>query len=132
MLFGEYAKGALVVDITQHPTGAGHRFSYFTEGLFAERDDPDVKRMIRQFDPEKEIVVVLLKPQDKISTYRVQVQPRATHGQSVPKPGYRARSNAKLADDLTPDPLGQEVSKQEVCQCHARTHFRTGHSALVD
>jgi hypothetical protein len=76
--FQEQGRGALVVDTTQRPTGVGHPFGYFSESFFEERDDPDVKRMIKQYDPEKEFVVLMLKQQDRMSTYRVQTAPRTS------------------------------------------------------
>ncbi len=66
-------RGAIVVDTTSRPTGEGHPFGYFTQAFVEERDVEDVKRMVREYDPDQELVVVLLKADDHISTYRIQI-----------------------------------------------------------
>jgi hypothetical protein len=38
------------------------------------RDDEDVKRMVREYDPDNEFVLVMIKPHDHMSAYRVQTQ----------------------------------------------------------
>ena len=42
--------------------------------MVAEETDADVQRMVKQYDPEREMVVVLLKVKDRVSTYRVQMR----------------------------------------------------------
>jgi len=60
------------VDTTSRPTGEGHPFGYFTQSFLDEYDHEDIQRMVREYDPDKEFVLVMLKPKDRISTYRVQ------------------------------------------------------------
>jgi len=71
--FAEYGRGAIVVDTTSRPTGEGHPFGYFPQEIVEEGDDEDIKRMVKEYDPEKDIVIVMLKPDDKMSTYRVKL-----------------------------------------------------------
>lgn len=69
------------MDTTVQPEpGKGNPFAYFTQEMVEEALDEDVQRMVRQYDPEKEIVVTLLKAQERVSSYRVQVMPPQTGG----------------------------------------------------
>jgi hypothetical protein len=75
--FAEQGRGALVVDTTQQPVeGKGHPFGYFPQAVVETGDDEDIRRMVREYDPEKEFVVVMLKSAGRTSTYRVQPQRR--------------------------------------------------------
>lgn len=69
----DFGRGALVVDTTSRPTGAGHPFAYLPEGGIEKMDDQDALRMVRAYDPTWEFVTVLLKSQERVSTYRVGV-----------------------------------------------------------
>lgn len=72
--YHERGRGAIVVDTTQQPhANAGHPFGYITQTDVEETDDVDVKRMVEEYDPENEIVVVLMKDGGKQSTYRTMV-----------------------------------------------------------
>jgi len=71
--YNEMGRGAIVVDTTVRPTGQGHPFGYFPQEMVEQTDDEDVQRMVREYDPAQEIVVVLLKSQDRVSTYRVRL-----------------------------------------------------------
>lgn len=66
-------RGAIVVDTTVRPTGAGHPFTYYTQGQIDEMGDEDAQRMIREYDPNLEMVILLLKPRDRMSVYRIGV-----------------------------------------------------------
>ena len=70
--FVKQGRGAIVVDTTSQPTGEGNPFGYFPQSVVEERDDEDIKRIVREYDPDREFVVVMLKPDDRTSTYRVQ------------------------------------------------------------
>ncbi|HEX9870552.1 MAG TPA: hypothetical protein VGC99_18555 [Candidatus Tectomicrobia bacterium] len=74
--------GALVVDTTVRPTGAGHPFGYVSQEQVRQFGSKDEIRMVTVYDPSWEMVIVLLKPRDRISSYRV----------GVPKPP--TKSNA--------------------------------------
>lgn len=70
--YQEQGRGVIMVDTTSRPTGEGHPFAYFPEEAVKEHGgDEDIERMIREYDPTREFVVVLLKSQDRMSTYRV-------------------------------------------------------------
>lgn len=71
-------RGALGVDTTQtfsHAGGVGHPFSYLDQATVEQRGDEDTKRMVKEYDPSWEIVTVLFKPRDRLSTYRIGVIP---------------------------------------------------------
>ena len=64
----------MVVDITVRVGEEGvHPFTYASQELIEEGDDVDLKRLVREYVSEREMVVTLLKEQDKVSSYRVQV-----------------------------------------------------------
>jgi hypothetical protein len=67
-------RGAVVVDTTVQPSAdAGHPFTYYPQARVNETHDEDAQRMVRKYDPEAEMVIVLLKPQDRVSVYRIRV-----------------------------------------------------------
>lgn len=69
-------RGAIIVDATLEPVpGAGNPFAYFSQDQIEERGDEDTQRMVAEYNPTQEFVVVLLKPGDRTSTYRVAVVP---------------------------------------------------------
>ena len=67
-------RGAIVVDTTLRPTGAGHPFTFYSQEQINQTDDKDAQRMVREYDPETEMVIVMLKPQDRVSVYRMGVR----------------------------------------------------------
>ncbi len=76
----QVGRGAIIVDTTQQPAeGLGHPFGYFTQSFVEERDIEDVKRMVREYDPDNELVVVMLKSGERVSSYRTKVlRPRSS------------------------------------------------------
>jgi hypothetical protein len=70
--YKELGRGAIVVDTTSRPTGEGNPFAYFPQEIIAEGDDEDTKRMVSEYNPKDEIVILLLKSGDRSSTYRIQ------------------------------------------------------------
>ena len=78
--YTEYGRGAIVVDITLRPTGAGHPFDYVPQALVEQHGDEDCQRLVRQYDPCGEFVASLLKAQDRVSSYRLRVIPSPAQG----------------------------------------------------
>ncbi len=64
-------RGAIVVNTESRPQGTGHPFTYLSQEEVNKSCDSDVQRMVRQYDPETEMVVVLLKKNNKVSSYRL-------------------------------------------------------------
>lgn len=76
--FQEVGRGAIVVDTTElvaHPTGMGHPLGYLDKETIAQQGDEDTLRLVGEYEPTGEFVSVLLKPQDRQSSYRVRVVP---------------------------------------------------------
>lgn len=71
--YGRFGRGAIVVDTTLCPAGRGHPFAYLPQDEVAAHYDSDAGRMVQTYNPELEVVIVLLKPQDRLSAYRIWV-----------------------------------------------------------
>jgi hypothetical protein len=79
--YTETGRGLIVVDTTQQPVaGAGHPFGYFPQEAIEQNDDEDTKRLVNEYDTEREFVVMLLKANDRTSTYRVGLPPKRARG----------------------------------------------------
>src|SRR5215213_9223965 len=71
--FSAHGRGMIVVDTTVQPDpNAGHPMYYIESTQVEQTDDEDTKRLVRGYDPQREFVVMLLKPGGHTSTYRVQ------------------------------------------------------------
>jgi hypothetical protein len=53
----------------------GNPFAYASQEQVEAGGDEDAKRMVTQYDPTHELILVLLKSGDRTSTYRVGVLP---------------------------------------------------------
>jgi hypothetical protein len=87
--FKDEGRGAIVIETTLEPIpGAGNPFAYFPQEQIEEQDDEDIRRMVAEYDPTQEFVVVLLKRDDRVSTYRVGIvppgPPEAEAGEDTP------------------------------------------------
>lgn len=71
--YDEAGRGAVVVDTTSRPTGAGHPFGYFSRETIEEYGNRDTLRMVLAYDPTWEMVTVLLKVRGRSSSYRIGV-----------------------------------------------------------
>src|SRR5215212_5866976 len=79
--FAAQGRGVVVVDTTQQPDpNAGHPMYYVPRELAEQTGDEDVERMLTEYVPEREFVVLLLKPDERTSTYRVQAVARVERG----------------------------------------------------
>ena len=74
--YEEYGRGALLVDTTSRPTGAGHPFFYGELEIVQEGGDQDAIRIVQEYEPSWEMVTVLFKAHERVSTYRIGVLPR--------------------------------------------------------
>lgn len=69
-------RGAIVADTTVKPVpGLGHPFGYLSQEQIEKHGDEDTQRMVQEYDPDEEFVIVLLKEEGRSSTYRVQAPP---------------------------------------------------------
>lgn len=79
--FATQGRGVVVVDITVQPErNAGHPMYYVSRELAEQTGDEDVARMLKEYVPEREFIVLLLKPEERTSTYRVQAVQRVERG----------------------------------------------------
>lgn len=69
--YKEHSWGALLVDTISRPTVEGKPFGYFQQDILEGGEDEDIKRMVKEYDPSEEFVAVLLKTENRTSTYRV-------------------------------------------------------------
>jgi len=76
--FEDAGRGAIVVDTTLEPIpGKGNPYAFFSQEQVEEHGNQDTSRLVAEYDPAQELVVVLLKFGDRTSTYRVRnLQPR--------------------------------------------------------
>lgn len=73
--YQEQGRGALVVDTTVRVGERGvHPFTYAPLEVIEEGNDEDLKRLVREYLPEREMVVTLLKPQERMSSYRMEIR----------------------------------------------------------
>jgi hypothetical protein len=49
----------------------GHPMMYVPQEVIAEKGDEDALRVVGEYDPGWELVVILLKPRERESIYRV-------------------------------------------------------------
>lgn len=71
--FEEVGRGAIFVDTTAEPVpDMGNPFAYFSQEQVEEFGNDDTRRMVTEYDPAQELVLVLLKSGDRASTYRLQ------------------------------------------------------------
>src|SRR3954464_12295152 len=71
--FAELGRGAITVDTTVHPPGKGHPFYYLTQEQVNALGDTDALRMVGEYYPTWELVTMLLKLEERVSTYRIGV-----------------------------------------------------------
>lgn len=72
--YEDSGRGAIVVDTTTQPVpGIGHPFGYFDQETVGEDFDEDTKRMVQNYEPTEENVIVLLKQERRSSTYRIKM-----------------------------------------------------------
>ena len=70
--FKDIGRGVIIVDTTSQSTGKGHPYGYFSKEDIAGFDDEDTNRMLQNYDPDREFVILLIKSGDRTSTYRIQ------------------------------------------------------------
>jgi hypothetical protein len=66
--FEELGYGAVVVDLISKPFAHGHSFGYYTEGEM-EPQGPELRRHLRDYNPDREFIVLLLKPGGQKDVY---------------------------------------------------------------
>jgi hypothetical protein len=96
--FEDAGRGAMIIDTMCQPVpGAGHPFVYFSQEQVEEQGNEDTRRMVAEYDPTREFVVVLLKSGDRTSTYRVGLVPPGSQGTRANEviPGHTGKPAAE-------------------------------------
>ena len=65
-------RGAIFVDVDTRPMGNQNLFTYFTAAEIERYENQELNRLVEEYDLETEFVIALLKPKEKVSSYRVQ------------------------------------------------------------
>lgn len=73
--FRKAGRGAIVVDTTSVASGDGHPCAYFNAEAIHRYGDGGIDQLVEQYLPHEELVVVLIKPADRTSAYRVRALP---------------------------------------------------------
>ncbi len=63
------------MDTTSIATGAGQPCAYFPEEAIQRYEDEDINQMITDYDPLEELVIILLKTEGLLRSYRVRTVP---------------------------------------------------------
>ena len=71
LAYQELGRGAIVVETNFRVHEGGHPVAYLTEEHIARYDDVDINRLLTEYTPEQELVVILLKEQQRTSAYRL-------------------------------------------------------------
>ncbi|MAU01481.1 MAG: hypothetical protein CL608_30440 [Anaerolineaceae bacterium] len=69
--FIEAGRGAVVVETTILDEDELHPFAYYPQEVVELDFDDDTQRMVQEYAPFEEFVIVLLKPENCTSTYRI-------------------------------------------------------------
>ena len=77
--FEAEGRGALVIDIVAMATGTGHQFGYVAQEQIRQARGEAEIRMVAAYDPAWELVIVLLKSEDRMSSYRVGIPRQKLH-----------------------------------------------------
>ena len=64
-------RGAIVVDVVSKPMGSGNYFTYITQADLERFEDADVNRLLEKYEPKEEMVMVLIKPEERTSSYQI-------------------------------------------------------------
>jgi hypothetical protein len=74
--FATHGRGAIGVDTTVRAPGGGHPFGYLTQAQIQHYGGHDEVRMVATYHSAQEMVIVLLKPLGRISSYRIGTPPQ--------------------------------------------------------
>ena len=71
LAYQDLGRGAIVVETNFRLPQGGHPAAYLTEEQIAHYEDEDITRMVTDYTPEEELVVILLKERQRTSAYRL-------------------------------------------------------------
>ncbi len=113
-------RGAVVVDTTAEIVpDQGHPFAYFPQELIGDLGDEDTRRMVDQYDPSGELVLVLLKPQNRTSTYRLSSIFPQSHRDGATKEVGETPDEPAVAPELEAPDIGTLMEWEAEGGCEA-------------
>ena len=71
LAYQDLGRGAIVVETNFRVPQGGHPIAYLTEDQIARYEDEGINRLVKGYTPEEELVVILLKEQQRTSAYRL-------------------------------------------------------------
>jgi hypothetical protein len=71
--YDELGPGIILVDTFEQKDEGGHPYGYLPQSIVEAFDNEVVMQNVREYDPQKETVFVLLKSGNQASSYRVQI-----------------------------------------------------------
>ena len=71
----EFGRGALIVDTCPGNENETCPFAYFSQEEIALYEGEDINQMIAAYDPLEELVIILLKGEQRLRSYRVRTMP---------------------------------------------------------
>lgn len=76
--YEQFGRGALAVDTTTRIGEHGHPFGYLTQEVIEQTEEDDTKLLVLEYEPTHELVISLVKPKGRISSYRIRI-PQASN-----------------------------------------------------
>jgi hypothetical protein len=64
-------RGAIVADVAARPMGEGSLFSYFDQAEMVRFENEQIDQFVQDYAPDEEFIIVLLKRENKMSSYRI-------------------------------------------------------------
>ena len=71
----EFGRGALIVGASSEHENKACPFAYFPQEEIAPYEDKDIDQMVAAYDPLEELVIILLKAEQRPRSYRVRTVP---------------------------------------------------------
>ena len=66
-------RGAILVDAAAKPLGDDNLFTFFNRDEFRRFNDEEINLVLETYDPTEEFVLVMLKPEEQLHPYRIQI-----------------------------------------------------------
>lgn len=82
--YEQVGRGAIVIDTAFQTQAGSHRAAYFTQQEILRYEDADIDRLVDEYEPQEELVVVLLKESGRSSSYRLRSVQASESAASIP------------------------------------------------
>ena len=71
--YDELGPGSILVHTFEQKEEGGHPYGYLPQSIVETFDNEVVMEKVREYDPQHEALIVLLKTVNQVSSYRVQI-----------------------------------------------------------